>query len=104
MVNITGFGKIMADDPCWDNRPQETEGNLEGWEAMLKKDDAEKRAAGCLCMGSAIFEKCAKFPGVLSTEFYDDPAKAARLIATFRTQHRISFRIDVVATHDHLED
>ncbi len=34
----------------------------------------------------------------------DDPAKAARLIAEFRTQHRISFRIDVVAAHDHLED
>ena len=34
----------------------------------------------------------------------DDPAKAARLITEFRTQHRISFRIDVVAAHDHLED
>jgi len=77
MVNITGIGKIMADDPCWDDRPQETEGDLEGWDAMLKKADAEKRAAGCLCMGSAIFETCNKFPGILSTEFYDDPAKEA---------------------------
>jgi hypothetical protein len=75
MVNITGFGKILADDPCWDNRPQQTKGSIEGWEAMLKKDDAEKRAAGCLCMGPAVFETCTKFPGILSDEFYDDSAK-----------------------------
>ncbi len=43
---------------------------------MLKKSDAEKRAAGCQCMGSAIFETCTKFPGILSDEFYDDNAKA----------------------------
>jgi hypothetical protein len=77
LVNTTGFGTIMVDDPCWDDRPQKTEGSTEGWEAMLKKSDAEKQAAGCLCMGSAIFERCAEFPGILNEEFYDEPARQA---------------------------
>jgi len=35
----------------------------------------------------------------------DDPAKAERLITNrFRTQQRVSFRIEIVAAHDHLED
>jgi len=34
----------------------------------------------------------------------DDPARAERLVARFRTQHRVTFRIEVVAVHDHLED
>jgi len=34
----------------------------------------------------------------------DDPAKAERLIAGFRAQHRVSFRIEIIAAHDHLED
>ncbi len=34
----------------------------------------------------------------------DDPARAERLIGAFRTQHRVSFRIEIVAVHDHLED
>lgn len=34
----------------------------------------------------------------------DDPEKAERLIVRFATQHRVSFRIEVVAVHDHLED
>jgi hypothetical protein len=35
----------------------------------------------------------------------DEPAKAERLIAAhFRQQHRVSFRIEIVAAHDHLED
>jgi len=34
----------------------------------------------------------------------DDPARAEQLIARFRTQHRVTFRIEVVAVHDHLED
>jgi PPOX class probable F420-dependent enzyme len=33
----------------------------------------------------------------------DDPAKAERIIARFRTQHRVTFRIEIVAAHDHLE-
>ncbi len=34
----------------------------------------------------------------------DDPAAADRVIAQFRTQHRVTFRIDAVAVHDHLEE
>ena len=34
----------------------------------------------------------------------DDLAKAARLIAKFRAQHRVSFRIEIIAAHDHFED
>jgi len=34
----------------------------------------------------------------------DDPARAEQDIARFRTQHRVSFRIEIVAAHDHLED
>jgi PPOX class probable F420-dependent enzyme len=34
----------------------------------------------------------------------DDPAKAERLVAAFRTQHRVSFRIEILSAHDHLED
>lgn len=33
----------------------------------------------------------------------DDPAKAERIIAGFRTQHRVTFRIEIVAAHNHLE-
>lgn len=33
----------------------------------------------------------------------DDPAAAERVIARFRTQHRVTFRIAVQAIHDHLE-
>jgi len=34
----------------------------------------------------------------------DDLTKAERLITRFRTQHRVSFRVEIVAVHDHLED
>jgi PPOX class probable F420-dependent enzyme len=34
----------------------------------------------------------------------DDPAKAERLIAGFRAQHRVSFRIEIISAHDHLEE
>jgi len=34
----------------------------------------------------------------------DDPAKAERVIGRFRTQHRVSFRVEIIAVHDHLED
>jgi PPOX class probable F420-dependent enzyme len=33
----------------------------------------------------------------------DDPAEADASIARFRTQHRVSFRVAVLAVHDHLE-
>lgn len=34
----------------------------------------------------------------------DEAAKAEGLIARFRTQHRVTFRIEIIAAHDHLED
>ena len=35
----------------------------------------------------------------------DEPEKAERLIAAhFRTQQRVSFRVEILAAHDHLED
>ena len=41
----------------------------------------------------------------LARRYHDDePAKAERVIARFRTQHRVSFRIVVDAVHDHLDD
>lgn len=33
----------------------------------------------------------------------DDPAAADRVIARFRTQRRVTFRVAVVAVHDHIE-
>jgi PPOX class probable F420-dependent enzyme len=33
----------------------------------------------------------------------DHPAEAAASIARFRTQHRVTFRIEILAAHDHLE-
>jgi PPOX class probable F420-dependent enzyme len=34
----------------------------------------------------------------------DEPAKADATIEGFRTQHRVTFRIDLLAVHDHLEE
>ena len=34
----------------------------------------------------------------------DNPAKAEQLIAGFRAQLRVSFRIEIVSAHDHLEE
>jgi PPOX class probable F420-dependent enzyme len=47
----------------------------------------------------------ADIAGLARAYHADDPAKAERLIVTrFRAQHRVSFRIEIVAVHDHLED
>jgi len=34
----------------------------------------------------------------------DEPVLAERVIARFRSQQRVSFRIEIVAAHDHLEE
>ena len=34
----------------------------------------------------------------------DDPAQAEAVIGRVRPQHRVSFRIEIIAAHDHLED
>jgi PPOX class probable F420-dependent enzyme len=46
----------------------------------------------------------ADIAGLARAYHADDPAKADRLVADFGTQRRVSFRIDVLAVHDHLED
>jgi PPOX class probable F420-dependent enzyme len=33
----------------------------------------------------------------------DDPATAEATIVRFRTEHRVSFRVEILAVHDHLE-
>ena len=35
---------------------------------------------------------------------HDEPATADAVIARFRTQHRVTFRVEILAVHDHLED
>lgn len=34
----------------------------------------------------------------------DDPALAERLVGRFRTQRRVSFRVEILGVHDHLDD
>jgi PPOX class probable F420-dependent enzyme len=34
----------------------------------------------------------------------DDPARAERVVARFRTQRRVLFRIEILAAHEHFED
>ncbi len=45
----------------------------------------------------------ADIAGLARTYHADDPATADRVIARFRTQHRVTFRVEIVAAHDHLE-
>ncbi len=77
MVKITGFGDIVIEDPCWDNRPKNDEDGVVGWNTMLKLSDEEKQQAGCICMGSAMFQECASFPGIRGKDFYDAKAQLA---------------------------
>lgn len=46
----------------------------------------------------------ADIAGLARTYHADDPATADEVIARFRTQHRVTFRVEIVAAHDHLED
>ncbi len=77
LVKITGMGDTLVADPCWDDRPKQDEDGEIGWNTLLNEDDIRKQAEGCLCMGSAIFETCSDFPGILSADFYDDGAQMA---------------------------
>ncbi|WP_404788817.1 ATP-binding cassette domain-containing protein [Altericista sp. CCNU0014] len=52
MVTISGFGRDVAQDPCW----QKPEAIRQKW------GDAEK--SGCQCLGPRLFERC-YFPGLL---------------------------------------
>ncbi|MBN1487966.1 MAG: FHA domain-containing protein [Anaerolineae bacterium] len=77
LINITGIGDILIDDPCWDNRQQEDSEDETGWETLLQEDNATKQDEGCLCMGTNIFDDCRSFPGILSEEFYTEEAQEA---------------------------
>ena len=77
-VNITGFGKPLEEDPCWDNLPKEGEGGEMGWNDYLQLTNEEKAAAGCTCMGAEIFTgPCRKFPGIMNDDYYTADAKQA---------------------------
>lgn len=77
-VNITGFGKPVVEDPCWDNLPKIGEDGQMGWNDYLNLSNEEKAAAGCACMGSAIFTgPCSRFPGILNDDYYSEEAKQA---------------------------
>ena len=77
LVNLTTMGDELEADPCWDGRPKYDEGGQLGWNTLLSDSDERKRAAGCLCMGSAIFETCREFPGILGPDLYDAEVQAA---------------------------
>jgi ABC-type multidrug transport system ATPase subunit/pSer/pThr/pTyr-binding forkhead associated (FHA) protein len=77
-VNITGFGDPLVNDPCWDSLDKDGTGGERGWNDYLNLSDDEKAAAGCVCMGSRIFEgACRDFPGILNDDYYTDQARAA---------------------------
>ncbi|NPV77114.1 MAG: FHA domain-containing protein [Anaerolineae bacterium] len=64
-VKSTGIGDKLIADPCW-NLPAEERNAL-----------TPTQKEGCLCMGPNIFKNCRDFPGILSSDFYDEDAKVA---------------------------
>jgi len=61
----TGMGDKLAADACW--RVPKSE--RQHW--------TEAQKAGCACLGSNIFTRCAGFPGILSPDAYDAAARCA---------------------------
>jgi hypothetical protein len=69
MVNISGMGRDVINDPCWQTvRSQH----------ILPSDLAEdqKESLGCHCMGVKLFTSC-QFPGIQNPEFYSEAAQQA---------------------------
>lgn len=64
-VRSTKLGEVLASDPCWSLPVEQRD----------KMTDEEKDK--CSCMGSHLFERCTDIPGLFSTSFYTDEAKAA---------------------------
>jgi ABC-type multidrug transport system ATPase subunit/pSer/pThr/pTyr-binding forkhead associated (FHA) protein len=64
-VRSTGIGDPLVNDPCWELDK----------DTRLAMDEDEK--TDCTCLGPNIFERCNGMPGILSADFYDEPAKAA---------------------------
>jgi len=67
-VKITGMGDQLAEDRCW--LKDESERNKLTTEEKLE----------CPCMGPSIFKECANFPGIRSSDFYNDVSAAALAI------------------------
>jgi ABC-type multidrug transport system ATPase subunit/pSer/pThr/pTyr-binding forkhead associated (FHA) protein len=64
-IRISGLGDQLAEDSCW-ALDEDERGNL-----------TSEMKVGCPCMGASIFTDCADFPGILSTDYYDEAAQAA---------------------------
>jgi len=77
LINLTGVGDPLIADDCWGERTKETADGLTGWNVILNETDEQKKARGCMCMGSNIFTRCNTFPGVLNPDFYTADARAA---------------------------
>jgi hypothetical protein len=67
-IRITGLGEKLTTDPCWTSLNKAN---------RLQLPNALKDQ--CPCMGASIFADCADFPGILSSDFYDDVAQASML-------------------------
>jgi hypothetical protein len=69
MVNISGIGKDLMEDPCWQfvdfNNKQPSD-----------LTDEQKASLGCKCMGVLVFTHC-QFPGIRNPKFYTTEAQSA---------------------------
>ena len=69
LVNSSGMGQDLMDDPCWK------------WTDEEKKQpsdltEEQKQALGCKCMGVQMFTDCS-FPGIRNEDFYTADARVA---------------------------
>jgi len=69
MVNISGIGKDIVEDPCW--QFLEINDKQPGF-----FDEEQKLSLGCNCMGVLVFTHC-QFPGIQDTKFYTTEAQVA---------------------------
>jgi hypothetical protein len=77
-VRITEIGRSLVEDPCWDNLEKDGEDGELGWNDYLTMSDEEKIAAGCVCMGSNIFEgPCRTFPGIKNEDYFTEGGQVA---------------------------
>jgi hypothetical protein len=73
LVNISGMGRPLVDDPCWDGR---SKGGVDGWNRILNEANEGKETLGCTCMGPNLFRSCVTFPGIRNRDFYTTAAQA----------------------------
>jgi hypothetical protein len=68
-VNISGIGKDLINDPCW---------QFVDFNNKQPRDltDEQKASLGCKCMGVLVFTHC-QFPGIRNPEFYTTEAQSA---------------------------